>query len=381
MSGGLFLKASGELHLKAIIDKKFPASNPPISSFTFCCLSCILARMPRKPRIDEPGLIFHVIARGIERRLIFNGESDCAVFLERLGRLASDTDTRVFAFALLPNHIHVLLRRRDTPVSTFMQRLLTGHAVFFNKKYRRSGHLFQNRYKSILCRSDLHFLELVRYIHLNPLRAGLLDSMEQLEGYPYSGHRFLVGRDPKIVTDAWFDPSLVLMHFGSSMQEARQAYLTFVKGGLAGDAGVAACAGPDFSASDLHVGGSVQKPDESAQNQDSKSTGTSVKPVSKIDVEFLVSEVCLNCSVTLDEIRSATRRRCVTRARAVLAFRMSKEIGMTGSDIGRRLSVTRSAVSKMIANGGEICALGQESMKAARLSDLEQPGTPHLAAH
>ena len=140
--------------------------------------------MPRQSRIDAPGALHHVIARGIERRNIFRDDQGRYNFLERMGALAEGTATVCYAWALIPNHFHLLLRTGTAPIATFMRRLLTGHAVSFNRRHRRHGHLFQNRYKSILCQEDSYLLELVRYIHLNPLRAKLVADMDALGEIP-----------------------------------------------------------------------------------------------------------------------------------------------------------------------------------------------------
>jgi len=108
--------------------------------------------MPRKARIDAPGALRHVIVRGIERRKIFLDDIDRDNFLKRLGNVLSETATPCFAWALIPNHAHLLLRTGTSAIATVMRRLLTGYAVSFNRRHRRHGQLFQNRYKSILCR-------------------------------------------------------------------------------------------------------------------------------------------------------------------------------------------------------------------------------------
>ena len=107
--------------------------------------------MPRQARIDAPGALHHIIARGIERRLIFDDDADRDNFLIRLERVLSETQTTCYAWVLIPNHFHLLLRAGPTSISTAMRRPLTGHAIYYNHRHRRSGHLFQNRYKSILC--------------------------------------------------------------------------------------------------------------------------------------------------------------------------------------------------------------------------------------
>ena len=131
--------------------------------------------MPRAARIDYPGLIQHVIIRGIERGKIFLDDQDRQLFLDRFSHLLEQTGTDCLAWTLLDNHVHFLLRIGQTcSLACFMRRLLTGHATSFNLRHRRSGHLLQNRYKSIVCEEELYLLELVRYIHLNPLRGGLV---------------------------------------------------------------------------------------------------------------------------------------------------------------------------------------------------------------
>ncbi len=148
--------------------------------------------MSRKARIVAPGTLHHVIIRGIERRKIFRSDFDRMNFLNRFSELMLETKKECFAWAILPNHARLLLRTGTVPVSAFMNRLLNGYAGWFNKKYRRHGPLFQNRYKSILCQEDPYLKELVRYIHLNPLRAGLADDMEGPDKYPWCGHGVLM---------------------------------------------------------------------------------------------------------------------------------------------------------------------------------------------
>jgi REP element-mobilizing transposase RayT len=117
------------------------------------------------------------MVRGIERRRIFESDRDREDFLERLGRIVQEAQASCFAWVLIPNHAHILLRTGPTPLARMMRRLLTGYAVSFNLRHQRAGHLFQNRYKSIVVEDDPYLLELVRYLHLNPLRAGVVPDL------------------------------------------------------------------------------------------------------------------------------------------------------------------------------------------------------------
>ena len=184
--------------------------------------------MPRKARIDAPGAVHHIICRGIEGRDIFFDDTDRDRFVERLGRIVSESRTSCYGWALIPNHLHLLLKTGGVPISTVMLRLLTGYAVSFNRRHRRVGHLFQNRYKSILCQEDAYLLELVRYIHLNPLRAGLVDTLNQLDRYKYCGHSFLMGKKGR----EWQDTQYVLKLFDNRASRARKRYREFVEKGV-----------------------------------------------------------------------------------------------------------------------------------------------------
>jgi len=149
--------------------------------------------MPRKARIDAPGALHHIVVRGIERKPIFKDSIDYQNFIERLGNILGESSTPCFAWALMSNHAHLLMRTGLAPISTIMRRLLTGYAQQFNRRHRRYGHLFQNRYKSFLCEEERYLLELVRYIHLNPIRAGIIKDLKSLNSYSRSGHAVIMG--------------------------------------------------------------------------------------------------------------------------------------------------------------------------------------------
>ena len=184
--------------------------------------------MPRSARLDAPGVLHHVIIRGMERRNIFRCDSDREDFLKRLGDLLEATRTTCYAWALLPNHAHFLLRTGVVPLATVMRRLLTGYVVSFNRRYHRHGYLFQNRYKSIACQEEAYLKELVRYIHLNPLRAGTVTDLAKLGVYPYCGHSALMGKRER----AWQDLDYVLGYFGKRVGRARRAYVSYVRAGI-----------------------------------------------------------------------------------------------------------------------------------------------------
>ena len=149
--------------------------------------------MPRQPRLDASGALHHVMGRGIEKVRIFKQDSDREDFVVRLAGLCREGYIMVLAWSLMPNHFHLLVRTGRQPIHKSMKKLLTGYVVNFNRRHKRYGHLFQNRYKSILCEEEPYLLELTRYIHLNPLRSGIVSGLEELNRYPWTGHSAIMG--------------------------------------------------------------------------------------------------------------------------------------------------------------------------------------------
>src|SRR5574337_1349977 len=175
--------------------------------------------MPRQPRLDAPGALHHVMARGIDRIKVFQTVDDRTDFVNRLAALCQAGQMVVYAWALMPNHFHLLVRTAKRPLFQSMRKLLTGDVVNFNRRHKRYGHLFQNRYKSIICEEQPYLLELVRYIHLNPLRAGLVPDLAGLDHYRWCGHSRLMGHRG----EAWQDVAYVLGLFGGRVGQARRA--------------------------------------------------------------------------------------------------------------------------------------------------------------
>lgn len=179
--------------------------------------------MARQPRIHYPEAVFHVYSRGNNKGLIFLDDQDYRAFLRLLKAAKGKLKFKLYAYALMPNHFHLVVRVAEAPVSDLMQRLLGGYARYFNRRYERVGHVFQGRFHLKHCTTDSYLTSLVRYIHLNPVRAGLsLDA----EGWPWSGHRGYVrpGSDPLL------DSGFVLGLLASDEAAAVQKYIEYVQG-------------------------------------------------------------------------------------------------------------------------------------------------------
>jgi putative transposase len=323
--------------------------------------------MPRQSRIDAPGALHHIIIRGIERRAIFRNNGDRDAFLDRLGELLLRSSTPCYAWALLSNHVHLLFKTGNIPIAGIMRRLLTGYAVTFNHRYRRHGHLFQNRYKSILCEEDSYLQELVRYIHLNPLRAGLVKGLKELGSYAYSGHSVLLGKRKR----DWQDREYVLGYFGQAEREARREYLSFVSKGM--DEGRK----PELVGGGLlrSVGGwkGLKEAVESGQRvkSDERILGRSefVERVLReareqwerrtrlrrrgSDLRWLIDKVAVAFGVEREDLNTGSRSRRVARARAALCYVAVRELGLSCAFLSKELRISPSAVSKSAVRGGQ----------------------------
>jgi REP-associated tyrosine transposase len=326
--------------------------------------------MPRKARIDAPGALHHIIVRGIERRKIFKDDTDRNNFLDRLGKVLSETGTTCFAWALIPNHFHLLLRTGACPLSTVMRRLLTGHAMNFNRRHRRSGQLFQNRYKSILCQEDTYLLELVRYIHLNPIRARLVTDIKTLDKHSFCGHAVIMGKKKK----DWQDDAYVLKLFDSKRSTARRRYKLFVQKGiqegkrpeLTGGGLIRSSGGwsviKSFRRANIHFksdervlgdSGFVERvlkvADESLERKyHLKSQG--------YDINKLADRVAEIFTINPEEIFQPGKQPLKVKARSLFCYWAVRELGFTMADLAPKLNISQPAVSMSAQRGERIAS-------------------------
>ncbi len=250
-----------------------------------------------------------------------------------------------------------------------MRRLLTGHAVYFNRRHRRYGHLFQNRYKSILCQEEEPYLrELVRYIHLNPLRAKLVEDIRALDKYPYSGHGAVVGK----VKRDWQHVGSVLEFFGLRKSDARKAYRQFVKkGGLQGrrpeltGGGLLRSVG-GWAALGALRGEAVRIKGDERILGDSDFVEAVLKEANEqldrryrlkaegFDLEQVAQRVAAVMNSPVELVWEKSRRPQVVDARDLLCYWASKELVMSMTELAKRLNLTQPAVKIAVRRGEKI---------------------------
>jgi len=330
--------------------------------------------MPRQARLDAAGVLHHVMARGIERGLIYRDDRDREEFLKRCSGLVLKKAWTVYAWSLMPNHFHLLVRTARQPLSRNMRSLMSGYAGYYNRRHKRHGHLFQNRYKSIVCEEETYFLELVRYLHLNPFRAGIAKDLNELDGYRYSGHSAIVGA----VERKWQDTDDVLGRFSDRRRVARRLYREFVAAGagqgrrpeLVGGGLLRSCGGwtgvtelrrgREKYRSDERILGStsfIEEMVKEAERQEERKNR-------QVSLNALMGRICGDMGISKESMSGGGRNRAVTRARAVLAYTWVRHLGGSGHELAKVLGVTPQA---LYASANRI-----EADNVIRSEDLER---------
>ena len=319
--------------------------------------------MPRSARLDAPGVLHHVMGRGIERRKIFLDDQDREDFVLGLEELVKDGSMEIYAWSLLPNHFHLLCKTGKRPLPSSLRRLLTGYAVNFNLRHRRHGHLFQNRYKSIVCQEDTYLTELVRYIHLNLVRAGVVKDLGELNECPWSGHGALMGMAGR----EWQNREYVLSHFGRG-RRGRRNYFKFMEEGLSlgrkpelvGGGLIRSLGGwssvlalrkrGEKQAFDQRILGEGEFVERILSEADEKANNLFRIGRKRERLEALGERVCKDHGVSLKELRSGSRRHAVVEARQELSRLGIMEHGYTGAEIARYLGVTTSCITRPLSS-------------------------------
>ena len=325
--------------------------------------------MPRAARLDAPGALQHIMVRGIEKRDIFRCDRDREDLISRLADLIPESGTICLAWAFLPNHVHFLFRSGHKGIVYLMRKVLTGYAVSFNLRHQRTGHLFQNRYKSILCEEEPYLMELVRYIHLNPLRAGVVSGIGELNRYPYSGHSALMGN----VDRPWQETGGVLRIFASRLHEARRRYLSFVVKGvalgkredLAGGGLVRSSGGWEAVKEQRSEEGCFPKGDERILGGtefvdrvlSEANEGLDLKYRCKrapVDLSVLAERVAGLCGVSAEEVMTRGRRRERVEARSLFCYWAVEALGWSVGELAGTLGMAPSSVSRSVERGNGI---------------------------
>jgi len=319
------------------------------------------------------------MGRGLERRFIFKSRGDKYDFLARLGKSLERANAKCLAWALMSDHYHLLVQASDQTLSRMMASVLGGYAGNYNRRHNRCGYVFQNRYKSILVDRDAYLLELIRYIHLNPVRAGMISNQNELARYPWSGHAGILNCHKQ----DWHSIDAVLSHFGASRRRSISAYLRFIHAGWASKQNI-----------DLSGGGLVRSHGgwqgierlrkehtscigderilgssrfvESALHQDELATETRTKLYQQ---GWNLSEVsrwaCKLTGISENQLGHKARGGNLSQAKAILCYLGYSELGLTLREIADYLHITQPSVSAWVTKGEAICRQKSISLETA----------------
>ncbi len=303
------------------------------------------------------------MVRGINKSDIFKDDQDKTLFLERLGQKVVEGKCSVYAWVLMDNHVHLLFKSGQQGISAVMRKLLTWYAQYFNRRHDRTGHLFENRYKSILCDEDHYLLALVRYIHLNPVRGEIITTLKELDYYPWCGHSAIMGN----ARHDWMDKGYVLSQFGSRKKAAQRAYQRFVGEGMAmGKIDELTGGGLIRSRGGWSQVVSAQRRGEREESDERiLGSGDFVNAILKeIEVKTrrqlkfrqagkalakIIEEECIKGQTRANELRGGSRRRRVSMVRERIAKRAVEELGLSMAEIARHVGVTTSSIAKAVS--------------------------------
>jgi hypothetical protein len=261
--------------------------------------------------------------RGIERRLIFYDTKDYLDFLSRLDRLIPALGFLCFTWVLMPNHGHFALRTGPVPLARLMARLGTGYAVSFNRRHDRVGHLLQNRYQSRLVEDDRDLLGLIRYIHGNLLRAGLVPSAEALGRFPWCGYGALTGERPARPFEA---PSATLRLLAEESPEAGQRLRHRTQ--------------QLVDSTDPRLGPLDEAPAQEPRPDASRLVTRQLTE--------LIQAVCTSHGLTFEALAGQKRDRPILAARSELALRATQDLGLPSRAVARALGVSDSTMSRAL---------------------------------
>jgi REP element-mobilizing transposase RayT len=303
--------------------------------------------------------------RGIEGRRIFLGPDDRIDLLERLDRLLPELAFRCLGWVLMPNHVHLIVQSGSVRLSRLMARLGTGYARSFNLRHQRKGYLFQNRFRSRIVASDADLLAVVRYLYRNPLEAGIVGSVAELAGWPWSGFPALMGTRPPRPFEA---VGATLALFDDEPENARRRLVELVSRSEVGEADPAVHSGAlspafEMAPNELSRSWTVDCRTGSARHNGSADASTDAQ------LRSLIEEVCRDHgldpsaldpftrarAVSRSELAPRTRARAVSRARAIISYRAIVERYIPGLAVAKALGVTPSAVSHMLKRGQALC--------------------------
>ena len=309
--------------------------------------------MPRKARITVPGAIHHIMARGNEGKTIFVDDDDRHFFLNTLETQLFKTRYLLYAWCLMDNHYHLLIRINEFPLGAFMRQLNGRYAQYFRKKSKTRGYFFQDRYKSIVSQDQFYIEQMVRYIHLNPIRAGICKTLAELDKYYWCGHSVLIG------SRSWLAQTThdVLRCFAEKRHEALTQYRFFLEDGLKKEPEMYDIIRKNNSDSEnIHqtgcwVIGNKEFVSKALAADKMKRSRLAQYTREKVTLDKIGKTISSRYGLGPDEIKKRGRNNAQSKARKVFAAICNRQYQFPVCEIANYLHISSQSVSNLIREG------------------------------
>jgi len=289
--------------------------------------------MTRPLRLEFPGAVYHLTARGDRREDIFLDDADRLTFLELLAKEVHQQRWRLYAYCLMSNHYHLLIETPEGRLVDGMRRLNGVYTQAFNRRHGRVGHVLQGRYKSILVDKDAYLLELVRYIVLNPVRAGMV---QRVEDWPWSSYSSTSGRRE---APGWLDAAWIVKQFGADPVTARQAYRRFVRAGVGGASPWEALSGQVYLGEDKFLA----RMEKLAAAQDKQGIPTSHRQPTRPDAGAVLIAVAKAFGVTLQQVQNRSHQ----QAFQAWVYLLRRAANLSLRDVSEKAGVSTGRISQI----------------------------------
>lgn len=295
--------------------------------------------MARKPRIEFEGALYHVITRGNQRRRVFKRPEDYSKYLDILAHYKRRYKYSLYGYVCMSNHVHLLIQPQAVPLSKILQGINQSYTMYFNRKYRTVGHLFQGRYKAILCDKDEYLLSLIKYLHHNPVRAGIAKNPEE---YPWSSERSYLGKNPK----DGIDTDEVLKMFSSDKARAKKLYRAFIGDGLT------IPKEEIYKTVDQRILGH-ERFVEKVLERTGKKDVIKKKRRHEYSLEEIAGGIETALGITLKQLRAKGKQEGVMVGRKALSF-IAKDFGYKGQEIAQFLQKDPAVITRYLKDGAEL---------------------------
>jgi len=273
-------------------------------------------KMARKPRVEYKGCLYHVMARGNNGDFIFEKPEDKQMYLDLIRKYKEKFPFKLYAYCILDNHVHMLIEQEDTPLSKIMQGIQQSYTQRYNRKYRRTGHVFQQRYKAEICNKEQYLVQLIRYIHNNPVKAGLEGGLS----YNWSSHKeYVSNRESELV-----EKDYILGLFSRDKKRAIRAYKKFM----------------DVNSEEKEEDIKDYLLEEVKFSKENEYEGI-------IEADEIIDIICRFEGVNMDEVTRRSRIQKYSDIRKAIVLLCEEYSRITATELANKLNIPLSMVSKI----------------------------------